>query len=66
MAHLLTQPQQKLQLNYKTNITQNYQKIEVYESMTTKELKKSIHLRGVEGAEMRREAWGGPITTCGR
>ena len=39
-ACLLTQPQQKLQLDYKTNITQNPQKIQLYGSLTTKELKK--------------------------
>ena len=39
MAHLLTQPKQKLQLNYKTIITQNHQKIEHYGSPTTRGLK---------------------------
>ena len=38
MAHLLAQPQQKLQINYKTPITQNHQKIEPYGSSTTEEL----------------------------
>ena len=33
------QPQQKLQLHYKTTITQNCQKIESYGSPTTKKLK---------------------------
>ena len=54
MAHLLTQPQQKLQLNYKTPITQNSQKIELYGSLTTKELKKSHLSRQVGGVEMQR------------
>ena len=51
MACLLTQPQQNLQLNYKTIITQNPQKIEPYE---TKELKKSHSFRQVGWAEMQR------------
>ena len=54
MAHLLAQPQQKLQLNYKTTITQNHQKIELYGSLTTKELKKSHSSRGLGGPETRR------------
>ena len=54
MACFLTQQQQKLQLNYKTTITQNHQKIELYGSSTTKELKKSSSFRWVGGAEMRR------------
>ena len=33
MVHPLAQPQQKLQLNYKTTITQNHQKIELYGSL---------------------------------
>ena len=45
-AHVLAQPLQKLQLDYKTNITQNHQKIELYGSPTTKELKKSNHHTG--------------------
>ena len=53
MAHLLAQPQQKLQLNYKTTITQNCQKIELYGSSTTKELK-SHSFRHVEVVEMKR------------
>ena len=44
-THLLAQPQQKLRLNYKTTITQNRQKIELYRSATTKELKKSHSFR---------------------
>ena len=42
-AYLHAQPQQKLQLDYKTNITQNHQKIELYGSLTTKDLKSHIH-----------------------
>ena len=47
MAHLFVQPQQKLQLNYKTTITQTCQKIKLCESPTTKELKKSHSSRWV-------------------
>ena len=54
MAHLLTQPQQNLQLNYKTTITQNRQKIELRESLTTMELKKSHSYRKVVGEAMQR------------
>ena len=63
--HLLTQPQQKLQLNYKTTITQNPQKIELHESLTTKELKKSHSSRWVGGKEMQRLGRGSPTPTCG-
>ena len=52
-AYLHAQSQQKLQLDYKTNITQNSQKIELYESPTTKGLKKSHSSRQVGGAEMK-------------
>ena len=55
-AHLLVQPQQKLQLDYKTNI-QNHQKIKLYGSLTTKALKKPHSSRQVGGAETCREAW---------
>ena len=48
MAHLFAQPQQKLQLNSKTTITQSYQKIKLYGSLTTRELKKSHSSRQVE------------------
>ena len=54
MSHLLAQPQQKLQLDYKTDITQNRHKIELYGSPTTKELKKTQSSRQVAGAEMWR------------
>ena len=53
MTHLLAQSQQKLKLNYKTTITQNHQKMELYISLTTKELKKSHSFGQVGGAEMR-------------
>ena len=53
MAHLLAEPQQKLQLDYKTTITQNHQKIELYGSSTTKELKKSHSSRWVGGEERK-------------
>ena len=52
MAHLLAQPQQKLQLNYKTTINQNCQKIKLYRSATTKELKKSYLSRGKGGGDV--------------
>ena len=45
MAHLLAQPQQKLQLNCKTNVTQQCQKINLYGSLTTKELKKVTYIQ---------------------
>ena len=38
--HLLTQPQRDLQLNLKTDNTQNCQKTKPYGSPTTKDLKK--------------------------
>ena len=50
-ACLLAQPQQKLQLHYKTTITQNHQKIKLYRSPITKELKKSHSFRRVGGVE---------------
>ena len=52
-ACLLTQPQQKLQPNYNTTITQNHQKIELYGSPTAKELKKSYSFRLVAWADMK-------------
>ena len=80
MLHLLAQLQKKLQLNYKTNVTQNHQKMKLYGSPTTKHLKKPHSSREVRGTEMQREverhgatgaAWrgggmGGPTFTCGR
>ena len=56
-ARLVTQPQQKLQLNYKTTIIQNCQKIKLHGSPTrtslvpTKELKKSHSFRQVGGVK---------------
>ena len=56
-VHLLTQLQKKrLQLNHKTNITQNHQKIKLYESLTSMDLKKPHSSRWVGGAEMWRQA----------
>ena len=55
MLHFLMQPQTKLQLNPKTNNTQTCQKIELYGSLTTKDLKKPHSFRWVEGAEMWRQ-----------
>ena len=40
MLRLLAHPQKELQLNLKTNNTQNCQKIKLYGSPTTKDLKK--------------------------
>ena len=54
MAQLLPQPQQKLQLDYKTNITQNHQKIDLCGSLTTKKLKKPPSSRCLGGVEMWR------------
>ena len=71
MARLLAQPQQTLQLDYRTAVTQNHQKIKLYGSPTTKELKKSHSSRQVGGAETgdtRRDAEmrkGGPIPEDG-
>ena len=48
----------KLQLNYRTNITQNCQKIELYGTLTTKELKKPHSSRRVGGTEIRRHRIG--------
>ena len=56
MLHLLAQLQKELQLNLKTNNTQNCQKIELHGSLTTKDLKKPHSSRQVERAETQR--WG--------
>ena len=59
MLHLLAQPQKELQLNLKTNITQNRQKIDLYGSVTTKDLKKPRSFRwtgGVDTQKAGREA----------
>ena len=54
----------KLQLDYQTNITQTDQKIELYGSLTTKDLKKPHSSRQVGGAES--QSWGGDDTVqCG-
>ena len=45
---------QKLKLNYKTTIAQNCQKIKLYGSPTTKELKKSHSFRRVGGKVTQR------------
>ena len=55
MTHLLKQPQQKLQLTYKTTVKQNDQKVELYGSLTNKELKKSNSSKWVGGANA--EMW---------
>ena len=74
MLRFLVQPQKKkLQLDLKTNDTQNHQKIELYGSPTTKDLKPHSS-RQVGGKEMQRcmgewcgEAWrcrmGGPTSS---
>ena len=61
MARLPAQPQQKLQLDYKTNFTQICRKTELYGSLTTKDLKKPHSSRQVGGPETRRlrEVWRG-------
>ena len=50
-VHLLAQPEQKLQLDYKTSITYYHQKIELCGSPTIKELKKIHSSRWVGGAD---------------
>ena len=47
---------EKLQLDYKTSITHNHQKIKMYGSLTTKELKKSHSSRRVGGLERQGKA----------
>ena len=54
-ACLLTQQQKELQLDLKTNKTQNYQEIKLNGSPTTKDLKKPCLSRQVGEAEMRRD-----------
>ena len=58
MLHLLAQLQKKLQLDLKTNITQNYQNIKLYGSLTMKDLRRHIHPDRWRGrvVEMGREA----------
>ena len=53
-------PTKKLQLDYKTNITQNCQKIELYISPKTTDLKKPHSSRWAGGAETQRE-----VKICG-
>ena len=71
---LLVQSQEKIQLDYKTDISKNHQKIELYGSLTTKELKKPHSSRQVTGWRGRdtqrgpgtqRRGLGSPIPTCG-
>ena len=52
MLCLFSQPQKELQLDLKTNKTQNCQKIELYVSLTTKDLKKPHSSRQVGRVEM--------------
>ena len=54
MPCLLIQLQQKSPLDYKTNTTHNHQEIELFGSLTTKDLKKPHSSRQVGGAEV----WG--------
>ena len=54
MLHLLMQPWKKLKLHLKTGNTQKHQKIELYGSPTTKDLKKPHSSRLVGGAESQR------------
>ena len=49
----------ELQLSLKTNNNQNFHKIELYGSLTTKDLKKPHSSRRVGGEEMR--SWGGVV-----
>ena len=69
MPHLLTKLQQKLQLDYKTSITQNCQKIELYGSPTTKHFKEAtfIQMGGGMGRDAQRggKAWKGAETQNG-
>ena len=55
MPGLLQKPQKELQIDLKTNNTQNYQKIELYGSPTTKDLKKPHSSRWVGGVELQRQ-----------
>ena len=64
MVHLLAQPQQELQLSYKTNITPNHLKIKLYGNLTTKVLKKSHSLRRVEIQRHGDMEWAGPTPSC--
>ena len=66
MIYLLTQPQKELQLNLKTNNTQNgKKKIQVYGSPTTKDLKEATSIqtgrrdRDTEMEQRSEEMWYG-------
>ena len=67
MLCLLVQPQKELQLDLKTNNTQNHQKIELYGSPTTKDLEVIFIQMGRRGrnAEMGREAQRCSVTQRG-
>ena len=68
MLCFLIQPQKKLQLDHRKNITQNRQKIELYGSLTTKELKKPHSSRKVGRSEGQRcgdVELAGPKPVCG-
>ncbi|KAF6114519.1 hypothetical protein HJG60_010500 [Phyllostomus discolor] len=55
---------QKIKLNYKTTTTQNRQRIELYGSLTIKELKQSPSSRQVGGTETQNtEMWNGQYHT---
>ena len=72
MLYLHAQLQQKLQLDYKTNITQIHQKIELPESLTTKKLKKphsfrraTLQRQGVKAALPNTQTNTGRLSNCG-
>ena len=58
MLHFFAQLQKKIELDLKTNTTQNHQKIKLYGNLTTKDLKIPHSSRQVVGgeAEMGRKA----------
>ena len=58
MLHVLSQLQKKLQLDLKTNNTQDLQNIKLYGSLTTKDYRSHIHPDG-------QEEWRGVETWCG-
>ena len=62
MAHLFTQPQQKLQLNYKTNIMQNIRKLSYMESDNQGIKEVTFIQTGRRGREAEQA---GPTPTCG-
>ena len=72
MTCLLAQPQQKLQLNYKTTITQNHQKIvrqlvaaRKFDNQGIKEVTFIQMGRRVEMLRHRDAEQAGPTPTCG-